>query len=264
MRRIPVALLLLLLALTACSPGDAGPGVRLPQPGAVFDYQLGGPYQPEKQVEAVARDRTAKPAPGRYNICYVNAFQTQPGRSIAWWQKHHDDLLLRRGGEMVIDEDWGEALLDISTADKRDDLLQVVGPWLDGCARDGYDAVEPDNLDSYTRSDGLLKAKDAVAFARLLAVRAHEKGLAIGQKNTADLLPRSGRIGFDFAVVEECAAYDECGPFIKAYDGRVFAVEYQPAAFERGCRRWGEELSLTLRDLDVRQRGAAGYVFRTC
>ncbi|MER7170216.1 endo alpha-1,4 polygalactosaminidase [Streptomyces mesophilus] len=255
---------LLLLALTACSPGSAPPEVEVPAPDAVFDYQLGGPYEPDKKVAAVARDRTAKPAPGRYNVCYVNAFQTQPGRSIDWWKAHHDELLLRKDGELVIDEDWDEALLDISTEDKRKDLMRIVGPWLDGCARDGYDAVEPDNLDSYTRSDGLLSAEDAAGFARLLAVRAHGEGLAIGQKNTTDLLPRSEKIGFDFAVVEECAAYDECEPFRKAYDDRVFAVEYKADAFARGCRRWGGELSFTLRDLDVRPRGAKGYVFRTC
>ena len=59
MRRTTIALLL--LALTACSSGSGRPDVGLPEPDAVFDYQLGGPYEPEEKVRAVARDRTAKP-----------------------------------------------------------------------------------------------------------------------------------------------------------------------------------------------------------
>ncbi len=66
---------------TACyagrPPHSAGPGTSAPSPAAptavrpptanaVFDYQLGGAYPPPDKVRAVSRDRTAKPAPGRY------------------------------------------------------------------------------------------------------------------------------------------------------------------------------------------------------
>ena len=39
----------------------------------------------------VVRDRDDEPVDGRYSICYVNAFQTQPGESDAW----PAELLLR-------------------------------------------------------------------------------------------------------------------------------------------------------------------------
>ncbi|MFF2847264.1 endo alpha-1,4 polygalactosaminidase [Streptomyces sp. NPDC058001] len=274
---------LLLTFTAACSSpdtggqdGDIGPtksgstksgtAVRKPVPGAAFDYQLGGPYTPPDQVRAVSRDRTADPVPGLYNICYVNAFQAQPGDAVTWWQDHHPDLLLLRAddGHLVIDEDWTEPLLDISTPARRDALMDIVGPWIDGCADAGYDAVEPDNLDSYERSDDLLDVADAVAFATLLADRAHEQGLAIAQKNTTDLLPHRARVGFDFAVVEECARYDECGDFADAYRGRVFDIEYVKADFATACRTWGEDLSITLRDLDVEPAGTKGHVYRRC
>ncbi len=276
-----VLLLAVLGPLAACSSGTperdrsgtatdgsavSGDAVRRPPADATFDYQLGGPYRSPAKVRAVSRDRTAEPARGRYNICYVNAFQAQPGKEAArWWQREHPDLLLRdEDGRTVVDEDWQEPLLDISTKKKRAALADVVGDWIEGCARDGFDAVEPDNLDSYERSDGLLTADDAAAFARLLARRSHDEGLAIAQKNTTDLLDRHRAIGFDFAVTEECARYKECRAFQEAYDGRVFDIEYETKDYDAACRSWGKELSVTLRDRDVRPAGEAGYVYRHC
>ncbi|MFJ9038704.1 endo alpha-1,4 polygalactosaminidase [Streptomyces sp. NPDC102406] len=270
LRRLSALCLVLGLAvpLSACSSPpsaeDRPPRVERPTADMDFDYQIGGAYGPPSGVRALARDRSARPARGRYNVCYVNAFQAQPD-ALRWWRSHHPDLLLRDGdGDLVIDEDWDEALLDLSTADKRVRLAKIVGAWIDGCADDGYQAVEPDNLDSYERSDGLLKPADAVAFARLLARRAHTAGLAVGQKNTAELLPEHAAVGFDFAVAEECARYDECGAYASAYDDRVFVIEYRAADFTRACRAWGARLSIVLRDLDVRPAGSEGYVRKAC
>ncbi|WP_338146850.1 endo alpha-1,4 polygalactosaminidase, partial [Streptomyces boncukensis] len=232
---VPLALL-----LAGCASSDGGSGgsaraVRKPPAGAPFDYQLSAPYRPSKGVRVLSRDRVARPASGRYTVCYVNAFQSQPGKRAArWWEDTHPDLLLRDGrGKPVVDEDWNEPLLDISSGTKRKRLIRIVGRWIDGCAERGFDAVEPDNLDSYERSHGLLDTGDAAAFARLLARRAHAGGLAIAQKNTADLLKEHRRIGFDFAVTEECARYRECGRYARAYEGRVFDVEYRERDFTR-------------------------------
>ncbi|BDM69452.1 hypothetical protein HEK616_29390 [Streptomyces nigrescens] len=271
-RALLLALVLVLPLGAGCSTGrdpqDTGAAtpraVRPPAADAEFDYQLGGPYPPPRGVRAVSRDRTAKPVPGRYNVCYVNAFQAQPDETRTW-QRRHPDLLLRDGdGRPVVDEDWDEPLFDISTAAKRTALMDIVGPWIDGCAEAGYDAVEPDNLDSYERADGRLTAGDAAAFARLLARRAHQRRLAVAQKNTADLLPRRRSIGFDFAVVEECARYEECGDFADAYDDRIFVIEYRAQDFAAACRTWGPRLSVTLRDRDLRPSGTKGYVDRHC
>nr|WP_237536758.1 endo alpha-1,4 polygalactosaminidase [Streptomyces sp. SID5785] len=248
----------------ATDPAGSAPQVLRPEAGAAFDYQLGGAYPPADGVRVVARDRTAEPAPGTYGICYVNAFQAQPD-ATRWWQREHPELLLRDAdGELVIDEDWDEALFDISTAAKRTALARTVGRWIDGCAASGFRAVEADNLDSYTRAKGLLRAADAVAFAKLLTARAHAAGLAMGQKNTAELLPERRRVGFDFAVSEECARYDECGAYAEAYDDRVFVVEYRAQDLERACARWAGTLSVVLRDRDLRPAGEKGHVRRTC
>ncbi|MGW1373259.1 endo alpha-1,4 polygalactosaminidase [Streptomyces sp. NPDC002446] len=268
LRPFAVVAVVLTLALgTACSAArphqDTG-SVRPPDANAVFDYQLGGAYPPPGKVRAVSRDRTAKPAPGRYNICYVNAFQAQPDAADTWGARHPQRLLRDEHGEPVIDEDWDEPLLDISTAAKREALMDIVGPWIDGCAEAGYDAVEPDNLDSYERSGNRLTARHAAAFAELLARRAHQRQLAVAQKNTTDLLPQRRRIGFDFAVVEECTRFKECAEFAKAYDNRVFVIEYRKKDFTAACRAWGSSLSITLRDREVRPAGADGHVDERC
>ncbi|MEH0447958.1 endo alpha-1,4 polygalactosaminidase [Streptomyces sp. B21-102] len=238
--------------------------VALPTPNQQFDYQIGRPYTPPKDVEAVSRDRTAKPRRGLYNICYVNAFQAQPD-ALDWWQTYHPDLLLRDGShELVEDEDWGEALLDTSTASKRTRLAKIVGGWIDGCAASGFQAVEPDNLDSYERSGNRLTKQHNAAFAKLLAQRSHTAGLAVGQKNTVDLLPERTAIGFDFAVVEECGQYHECGDYAEAYADRVYAIEYTDSGYRQACAGWGATLAIVQRDRGVSAPGSGAYRHRAC
>ncbi|WP_405825144.1 endo alpha-1,4 polygalactosaminidase [Streptomyces sp. NBC_01390] len=264
-----------LWGLTACgtspeSDQGAGPApaaspapsteVRLPPRHAGFDYQIGGAYPPPAGVRIVSRDRTAAPAAGLYNVCYVNAFQAQPGEEKAW----PADLLLRdANGEVVIDEDWDEALLDIGTAAKRKRIAARVNKWTDGCADKGYDAVEPDNYDSYTRSNDLLTAEDATAFITLLSRHAHARGLAIGQKNTVALAGLRKRTGLDFAVAEECGQYDECGEYAEAFDDRVLVIEYTDTGLRKALAAFGDRLSIVRRDVDVSTPGSAGYVRRT-
>jgi hypothetical protein len=235
-------------------------GVEPPPLHAGFDYQIGGAYPPPAGVRIVSRDRTAPPAPGLYNICYVNAFQAQPGEETSW----PADLLLRdANGETVVDEDWDEALLDIGTAAKRKRIAARVNEWIDGCADKGFDAVEPDNYDSYTRSDDLLTADDATAFITLLSRHAHARGLAVGQKNTVELAGLRKRTGLDFAVAEECGEYDECGKYAAAFDDRVVVIEYTDTGLRKARAAFGGRLSIVRRDVDVSTPDSAGYVRRT-
>jgi hypothetical protein len=242
--------------------------VSAPPADGVFDYQIGGAYPPAPQVRIIDRDRSAAPAQGTYNVCYVNAFQAQPGAEGAPWRRRHRRLLLRRGGRYVVDRDWGETLLDTSTAGKRRALAAIVGRWIDGCARKGFQAVEPDNLDSWTRSQGLLTRADNLALARRLIARAHARGLAIAQKNTPELGNGGRAIGFDFAIAEECQAYDECDRYTDAYGAQVYEVEYPDsggrANFDAACAARGTTISISYRDRDVVPRGRDGYVADFC
>ncbi|MBB4905310.1 endo alpha-1,4 polygalactosaminidase [Actinophytocola algeriensis] len=253
-----VRALLVLALLAACAPAEDP--IPLPPPHAPWDYQIGGAYPPTDGVEVVVRDHGAEPVPGLYNVCYVNAFQAQPGAEQEW-----GDLLLRDAdGEIVYDEDWGEALLDTSTG--RDDIAARVNAWIDECADKGFQAVEPDNYDSFTRApDGLLSAEDNQALIRLLSAHAHSLGLAIAQKNTAELAERRTANGLDFAVVEECGYHDsECGTYTEAFGDHVVVVEYAQEGRDRACAGWGDELSIVLRDVDVSTPDDDGYVYGTC
>lgn len=236
-----------------------------PPANAGVDYQIGEPYTPPAGVTVVSRDHDASPAAGLYNICYVNAFQAQTD-AASWWKTNHPDLLLHdANGKLVVDGDWNEILLDFSTAAKRAALTTIVGGWVDGCASKGFKGVEPDNLDSWTRSKGLLTQAEAVSYATSLVTYAHGKGLAVAQKNTAELSTANARtVGFDFAVAEECADYDECQSYTATYGNHVIVIEYTQSQFTKACNAYGSTLSIVLRDVDVTAPGSGSYVFKTC
>jgi hypothetical protein len=245
---------------------DAASAAFAPPPAnASFDYQIGAPYTPPSGVTVVSRDHDAAAAPGIYNICYVNAFQAQT-EAADWWKTNHPDLLLHdKNGKLVIDKDWNEILLDYSTAAKRSGLTAIVGGWIDQCAGKGFKGLEPDNLDAYTRSKGLLTKAQALAYAKSLITYANGKGLAVGQKNTADLSSSEAKAaGFSFAVAEECADYDECQNYTATYGNNVIVIEYSTAGYNKACKSYGSKLSVVLRDVDVTAPGSGSYVFKTC
>ena len=250
----------LVVSLTA-HRGAPAKAVRPPPAHAGFDYQIGGAYRPPAGVAVVTRDHADPPVAGLYNICYVNAFQAQQGAEHDW----DSDLLLRDAkGRVVYDPDWDEALLDVRTAAKRRRIAAEVDGWIDGCAAKGYQAVEPDNYDSYTRSHGLLTPAEAEAYIALLSAHGHQRGLAVGQKNAAELARDRARTGLDFAVAEECGTYDECGSYTAAFGDHVLVVEYTAKGMAKACAGWGGRLSIVRRDQDVSPAGSRGYVRRTC
>ncbi|MEN5074116.1 endo alpha-1,4 polygalactosaminidase [Isoptericola cucumis] len=264
---------------TASSASAAAASVALPPTAGVFDYQLGGAYDEVDAgagsggpvpVDVVVRDATADPLPGAYNVCYVNGFQTQPGDAEAWLERA--ELLLHDAdGELVVDPDWpDEYVLDPSTEAQREGILDVLGPAVTGCADAGFDAVEIDNLDTWTRFDEIESA-GAYALARAYVETAHDAGLAIAQKNAAEITGVAhGELGFDFAVTEECAAWSECAAYTDVYGDHVLQVEYPDALEEAGLTfddvcALDERAPLTiLRDRDLVAAGEDGYVFAAC
>lgn len=231
-----------------------------------LDYQLGGSYTPEDTVQIVVRDRESPPVAGTYSICYVNAFQTQPGEEDMW----SENLLLEGDGEVFHDPNWpDEAIADTSTTQKREEFLALTVPWIEQCATDGYQGVEFDNLDSYTRSFGLLSFESNLALAQGLVEAAHANGLTAGQKNTAEYseaLHESA--GFDFALTESCAYYGECGDYVAVYGSYVLDVEYSDEMtteeFQTLCEDPDSPNGMVLRDRDLAEPGDPAYVFATC
>ncbi|MCV7229432.1 endo alpha-1,4 polygalactosaminidase [Mycolicibacterium komossense] len=253
------------MAIAGCGTTSAAP-VALPPVDGVPDYQLGAAYPPPAQVTVVARDRTAQaPAAGRYGICYVNGFQTQPGELGTWPQSA---LLRKSDGSLVYDPDWpDEVLLDTRTPEQRATIVGTVSDWIKECVGSGYNAVEFDNIDSYNRTGGVLNRDDAVALARDLVAVAHAAGLAAAQKNAAEDSSTLRTAGFDFAVAEECAAYGECSGYTGVYGNHVVDIEYTdnlPRPFATMCADPATPRSVVLRDRDLVAPTAPGYHFQTC
>jgi len=88
------------------------------------------------------------------------------------------------------------------------------------------------NVDGFSNDTGFTLTKaDAVDCLKFLAKAAHSRGMAMGLKNAGDIIPQI--VGQrDFAVNEQCNAYEECKatrPFITA--GKpVFHIEYPDGA----------------------------------
>ena len=132
-----------------------------------------------------------------------------------------------------------------------------------------FDAVEFDNLDSWTRSKGKLKKKHNVAMAKLLVKTAHGYGLAAAQKNTPELGTAGKKtIKFDFAVTEQCIQYRECSDYTKVYgQSRVFDIEYAEdldLTWAQACAHTDRPTRVILRDHDLTTPDNTAYVFAAC
>jgi hypothetical protein len=155
---------------------------------------------------------------GRHAICYVSV------GSWEQWRPDADAFPAAAIGNWL--SGWeDEAWLDV----RRLDLLAApLGARLDECKVKGFDAVEPDNVDGYQNESGFpLTGDDQLRFNRWVADEVHARGMSVALKNdtgqVADLVE-----AFDFAVVEQCLAYDECDvyrPFVDAGKA-VLHVEY--------------------------------------
>ena len=268
--------LVIAVILAALAAPAAAAAYEPPPPNAGFDYQIGGDYPLPSGVSVVSRDwfSGSPAAAGNYSICYVNGFQTQadepgtnrPDEHSNWPRK----LVLERLGD---DPHWGgEYLVDLSTKAKRKAAARWVQQMIEACADAGFDAVEFDNLDSWTRFRGTPLAgrvpfgkPQALAYARMLVERTHDLDLAVGQKNTVEITKaESSEVGFDFAIAEECGRWRECGGYRRVYGDEVVAIEYRRKDFRRACASVGDEIAIVLRDKLVSTPGKRRYVFDAC
>ncbi|MFI9648353.1 endo alpha-1,4 polygalactosaminidase [Streptomyces sp. NPDC052040] len=196
-----------------------------PRPGLAWQWQLDGRADPSVNVpvydidgfENSAADVARLHRAGRKVICYVN---------VGAWEDFRPDKDAFPRSLLGGSNGWsGERWLDIR---RRSELRPIMGRRFDMCRDKGFDAVEPDLVEGYGNRTGFpLTARDQLAYNRMIADLAHERGLSVGLKNDLPQIPQL--VGdFDFAVNEECAQYDECAeltPFVTAGKA-VFHVEY--------------------------------------
>jgi len=228
MRRLLALAMPMAVVAGACGDTSSDAARRPPRPpDAQWQYQLQDPIDranPAKvfDVDGVETPRATVRAlkrEGRYVVCYFSAGTYESFRSDS---RRFPTSIRGRPVEGFGNERW----LDIRRLDL---IAPVLRARMRACARKGFDAVEPDNVDGYDNQTGFpLRRSDALRFTRWLARTAHRLGLGVGLKNSANLVsalaPR-----FDFAVVEQCLQYDECEryrPFVRR--GKpVYEVEYQ-------------------------------------
>jgi hypothetical protein len=223
-RRLTALALLVLATNAAVSSADAR---WLPPVGTAWQWQLDKPLDfsvdaPVYDVDAF--ETTAHQVErlhklGRHVICYVNAG--------AWERFRRDN---DKFPDAVLGRDldgWpGERWLDIRRIGV---LAPIMKARMARCARKGFDAVEPDNIDGYQNKSGFpLRGSDQLRYNRWFAHHVYKKGLSVALKN--DLDQGEALVSdFDFAIVEECFQYRECGqavPFIDAGKA-VLEVEYK-------------------------------------
>jgi hypothetical protein len=158
---------------------------------------------------------------GRRAICYLD---------VGSWENYRPDRgefpksVIGKRYQGFPDERW----LDIR---RFRSFARPLRERFDICERKGFDAVEPDNINGYTNDTGFpLTGADQLRFNRWVSRQVHLRGMSVALKND----PEQARLlvgDFDFAVVEQCFQYHECGrfsPFVKAGKA-VFEAEYEIA-----------------------------------
>lgn len=211
-----------------------------PKPGLDWQWQLDGRADQSVDVsvydidgfENSAADVARLHRSGRKVICYIN---------VGAWEDFRPDKAAFPASVLGSGDDWdGERWLDVRQIAV---LKPIMAQRFDMCRAKGFDAVEPDLVEAYNNDSGFaITAADQLAYNRMIAKLAHERGMAVGLKNDLPQIPALLE-DFDFAVNEECAEYDECGeltPFVEAGKA-VFHVEYEvPASdFCADARRLG-------------------------
>jgi hypothetical protein len=137
-------------------------------------------------------------------VCYMDAGTYEPERPDS------GDFPASLKGANV--DGWpGELWLDVRQSGPNYAKLQsIMQARFEVCHQKGFDAVEPDNLDSYENDPGFnTTAADQLAYNEWLATTAHGLGMAIFQKNDLDQV-QTLQPYFDGILDEECNKYSEC------------------------------------------------------
>lgn len=208
---------------TPSSTADAGSARWMPAPGTSWQWQLDGTIDTSFDVAAYDIDLFDTPddvmadlhAAGRRVICYLDTAY-EPGRpdSAQLEPYTHNEV-----------EGWpGQFWLDVTEPA----VVAVMHDRLALAAERDCDAVEADDVDSRSNDPGTgITAAEQQAFIRDLAATAHGLGLSFGLKNDLEEIDQL-LDDVDFAINEECFAYDECdalAPFTGAGKA-VFQTEY--------------------------------------
>lgn len=160
---------------------------------------------------------------GVFVVCYFSA------GSFEDWRDDASSFTQSDIGQAL--DNWpGEYWLDI----RSENVRSVLKNRIQLAKSKGCDAVDPDNVDGFLQTTGFnITASDQLAFNSYLANTAHSFGLAIGLKNDLTQIQTLEPL-FDFAINEQCIAYQECdylAPF-KTSQKLIVNIEYDTALIE--------------------------------
>jgi hypothetical protein len=202
---------------------DAGPSKWwMPAKNTSFYWDLqNAPPDNTKNVGAydidgwnnTAAEVAALHALGIRVVCYMDVGSFEPNRP--------DSSMFPASLKGAAVVGWpGELWLDARPSGPNYTTLQsIMRARFAVCQSKGFDAVEPDNMESYTNSPGFpTTAADQLAYNEWVAQTIHGLGLAAFQKN--DLAQIPSLVGyFDGILDEECNYYSECSalaPYLSA------------------------------------------------
>ncbi|MFG1796063.1 endo alpha-1,4 polygalactosaminidase [Nocardia sp. NPDC049149] len=232
-RWVRVLILTVVLAFAwSFAPAAADPGPWWhPEKGLTWQWQLHEePVDTSINAQVYDIDLFENPAStvrtlheqGRKVICYMSGGSWEPYRPDAG---DFPDSVKSGPVPEWEDERW----LDIKQIAV---LKPLMAKRMDLCKEKGFDGVEPDWADLHRQKTGdlVITADDQLAYNRMLAGLAHDRGLAIGLKNDLDQVAVLAGL-FDFAVNEQCFedranhACEKLKPFLDK--GKpVFHAEY--------------------------------------
>ncbi len=227
MRRFgPAALLAALIALSVFAPGAGAYWHPTPTTTA-WQWQLQGKLDlsPAASVfdidgfESTKANVAALHKRGDEAICYLD---------VGSWEEYRPDAsqfpksVIGAVYEGFPEERW----LDIAHFHR---FAAIMEARIAMCARKGFDAVEPDNIAGWENRTGFdLSGADQLRYNRWIAAKVHRAGMAVALKN--DPKQAAKLVGlYDFAIVEECFQYEECGYYktFVSHDKAVYEAEYE-------------------------------------
>jgi hypothetical protein len=227
------AILATLVAMVCATPASAQPSWWVPTTSDTFQWDLEEPVDTSVPATVYDIDWENNSASvvqtlhslNRHVVCYVDVGTWESYRSDA---KDYPPSILGK----KLPGYPQERFVDIRALDKLGPILQK---RFETCKTKGFDAVEPDNMDTYTykpteKKTGFpLTAKDEIAFITWFVVQVHGLGMSILQKNDPGQTDQVQN-QFDFALLEQCAQYGFCKRYelYHASSRAVFDTEYYP------------------------------------
>jgi hypothetical protein len=251
-----------ILAFLGCFLVTAQANAWLPDPGDDYDVQFVTPFNFVRPVDVLELDLfetsadqvEALEARGVRTICYINAGAWENWRPDA---RDYPPAVIGRNYAGWMGERW----VDVRSLEQ---LKPILRKRIELCRTKGFDGVDFDHVNGYVNATGFpISVKEQITFNRWLAAEARERKLAVGLKNSLELVPELVE-HFDYAISESCFSEGRCealAPFRKAGKA-VYVIEYtnQRRKMDRFC---AEAADLGLQ-LIFKTKSLNGKLHRRC